>query len=106
MELAVERPGHALGDAGLAHPGGPVQQDDAALGGALQLAHGDELQQALLGGTRKAGQGETAQGTMVQRTERRISEMPHNLIREPSLLQYTRGESSERLFEAAANGGV
>lgn len=41
--LPVQRPGDGAGDGGLAYPGGAVEAEDLALGGASQLADGDEL---------------------------------------------------------------
>jgi hypothetical protein len=55
------------------------------------------------GGPKKAGRVRQPMEHFVHPT---ISEIPHNLVKEPKLVQYTRGELSEGLFEAAAVGGV
>jgi hypothetical protein len=48
VKLPVERSGNTLADARLAHPGRPYETYDAALHGALELSHCDELENSVL----------------------------------------------------------
>ena len=56
--LPVQGTGDGAGDAGLAHARGPIEAEDLALGGAPELADGNEV-----GGGRTTGDGSPAGGT-------------------------------------------